>query len=666
MKLVIYAVCLLTLLGSGCAPAPTSMADLTLGAGAIDTLMPTARLTVSAETKTISVSEEPEGTPTPDLRLPPEKWQEWPVVPAVSARAREIYQRGLALGNDPHAFSKIGDCQSVPASFLGIYDTDRYSFALEYQYLQETVDFYAGSFNRQGESVRGGFNTSSVLLPFWANPEVCQPGESPMACENRIYNPAIVFISLEVWFEGRTPDVYEKYLRQIIEYNLEQGTLPILATKADNVEGDYSINATIARLAYEYDLPLWNFWLAVQPLPNHGLDPTDPTGFHLNLDGWNMRSFSALQVLDSVRRALEGLTAGGTAPAPTRSSSGVPVALFTPGPVNSLPFLSVISNPSSALASPSLLFGFSIRDQDRIESAGIFRGSLTGQNWSALAETGLTLLDYSDAGILAAQENNLYLIKELQHTLLTDHLLSATGQPAIFLPDGRVAAILKTESGNRISIFSEGTPQFLSAPNTPQTLYPGRDPDHIYWGAGRCDEMGCPVKEIVSTTLNDSASTVLPLMGQPAFAVDGRLAFMDRDAKGGNQLTLVNGDQTHVIPIYGNRLVHMEWSPDGSALAVSVSLVSDYSGLVLHSRLYFVTWPYGTDLLEDLSDETIESHAWSPDGKSILLIKRKVTDTGYRLNFSVLDAVTQQETPALGFDLVSEEYLLLQPVFWIP
>ncbi len=58
--------------------------------------------------------------------------------------------------------------------------------------------------------------------------------------------------------------------------------MPILATKADNLEGDQAINATIARLAYEYDLPLWNFWLAVQPLPDHGLQPD---GSHLTWAG---------------------------------------------------------------------------------------------------------------------------------------------------------------------------------------------------------------------------------------------------------------------------------------------------------------------------------------------------------------------------------------------
>ena len=58
----------------------------------------------------------------------------------------------------------------------------------------------------------------------------------------------------------------------MIEYVIAHGAIPILSTKADNVEGDHSLNLTTARLAYEYDIPLWNFWLAVQPLPAHGMD----------------------------------------------------------------------------------------------------------------------------------------------------------------------------------------------------------------------------------------------------------------------------------------------------------------------------------------------------------------------------------------------------------
>jgi hypothetical protein len=38
------------------------------------------------------------------------------------------------------------------------------------------------------------------------------------------------------------------------------------------------VNAAIVRIADEFGVPLWNFWLAVQPLPNHGLQED---GFHL-------------------------------------------------------------------------------------------------------------------------------------------------------------------------------------------------------------------------------------------------------------------------------------------------------------------------------------------------------------------------------------------------
>jgi len=44
----------------------------------------------------------------------------------------------------------------------------------------------------------------------------------------RILCLAILLISLEVWWNGRSPDVYEKNMRQIIEYSLSKGILPIL------------------------------------------------------------------------------------------------------------------------------------------------------------------------------------------------------------------------------------------------------------------------------------------------------------------------------------------------------------------------------------------------------------------------------------------------------
>jgi hypothetical protein len=109
-------------------------------------------------------------------------------------------------------------------------------------------------------------------------------------------------------------------MRQILDLVIAQKALPILATKADNLEGDFSINATLARLAYEYDIPLWNFWKAVQPLPyggltadgfhltNDSLHPADPL-FYQRLSepdawnfGWTVRNVTALEAIDSVWR----------------------------------------------------------------------------------------------------------------------------------------------------------------------------------------------------------------------------------------------------------------------------------------------------------------------------------------------------------------------------
>jgi hypothetical protein len=242
-------------------------------------------------------------TPTPDLRLLPAQWQQWPVIPEISHNAIEIYWRGIAAGNDPQRFSKIGDCQSIKEVLLGIYDLpNRYRLREGDDGLQDIIDQFAGSFNRDGMAVKGGFNAATVLSPIWADPELCKAGETPIECEFRVHNPSIVIISLEVWWEGRSPERYEQYMRKIIETAISQGIVPILSTKADNVEGNHNINFTTAKLAYEYDIPLWNFWLAAQSLPHQGIDP-DRDGFHITVAAWNERSYTALKSLEAVWQA---------------------------------------------------------------------------------------------------------------------------------------------------------------------------------------------------------------------------------------------------------------------------------------------------------------------------------------------------------------------------
>lgn len=269
--------------------------------------------TLAAPTATFVLTFEPTlvTTPTVDVRLKPENWREWPVIPNFSMRAVEIYKEGLLMGNDPQHFSKVGDCQSTTGFFLGVFDNPRgvkeYRLGEKYAYLQETIDFFEGSFIRQSRAVKGGSNVAYVLNPLHSDPEDCLEGESPLECEIRLYRPSFAIVRMEKW--GRKPiEDYEKYMRQIIEILIANGVVPILTTKVDNSEGDHSVNFTIAKLAYEYDVPMWNFWAAAYPLPDHGLRLD---GFHLKVGyihfdnvfamqlGWPVCNLTALQSLNA-------------------------------------------------------------------------------------------------------------------------------------------------------------------------------------------------------------------------------------------------------------------------------------------------------------------------------------------------------------------------------
>jgi hypothetical protein len=298
------------------APAPTAAAVEALPA-AVST--PLAEATPAGASPAVAASAgvaptvDPSAgaTPTavPEPRLAAARWQEWPVIPLLSARARQILTEGAAKGANPRAFAKVGDCETLTDWFLVDFDRGaRYYDLGPYVSLQRVIDYYAGSFQRKSAASARGFTAASALSSIWADPKLCQAGETPLACEYRLQKPALAFIMLG------TNDVnhkatFEANLRKILDQSLERGILPVLVTKADNLEGDGSLNLTIARLAYEYDLPLWNYWRAVQALPGGGLQPD---GAHLTyapnrfndpsvlLTAWPLRNLTALQVLEVV------------------------------------------------------------------------------------------------------------------------------------------------------------------------------------------------------------------------------------------------------------------------------------------------------------------------------------------------------------------------------
>ena len=252
-------------------------------------------------------------TPTPmeDTRLTAYYWRNWPVIPTLSAQALQVFKHGQELGNDLHAFSRIGDCQSVPAIFLGIYDTDRYWFDPEDTYLQSTINQFLGSFQRENITAKDGFGISSVLTPLMSDPKLCQPTETPLDCEYRLHKPIIAFIAMGTNWKPNASASFERYLRLVVEFSIEHGVIPVMVTKADNIETNNLLNVSIAQVAYDYDMPLFNAWAAVQRLPNHGLEGDK---IYLTTEAWDIRTFAGLKVLDAIWTSLKSELVPGLSP----------------------------------------------------------------------------------------------------------------------------------------------------------------------------------------------------------------------------------------------------------------------------------------------------------------------------------------------------------------
>jgi hypothetical protein len=243
--------------------------------------------------------------PTVDTRMLTANWREWPVVPEVSERTKEIYRDGMAQGRDPQAFSIIGDCHSAPEVLFARLVDPAFTRPGEYGPYLETIGTYWGSWDREFVTVQNGMSAASVLSPYWNDKEHCEAEETPLACEIRLHNPGVIIISIGTNWLEEDYEPFEAYYRKILDEIIAQGIVPVIATKADPTAPDFPLNLIMARLAYEYEVPLWNFWAAVQDLPDHGLDVDYEEGHHLLHAAWDVKRLTGVQVLDALLQALK-------------------------------------------------------------------------------------------------------------------------------------------------------------------------------------------------------------------------------------------------------------------------------------------------------------------------------------------------------------------------
>lgn len=252
-----------------------------------------------------------------------------PVLPALTDHARAIFERGQARDNprDPRLFSKVGDSMTASPNFLTAFGDGDYDLG-KYADLAAAVDYFAAdaeenAFNRDNYANALGFSTASALDSTWANADMCEPNESPLACEFRLANPAFALIMFGTNDVMVFDDVlFDYFLREVVLATIAADVVPVLYTfpiRPEAPDLSATFNQIILKIAADYDLPVINLVLALEALPNYGVDLEDT--LHLTIPaapgsattfdaasleaGYTVRNLVTLQALDSLARELE-------------------------------------------------------------------------------------------------------------------------------------------------------------------------------------------------------------------------------------------------------------------------------------------------------------------------------------------------------------------------
>ena len=308
------------------AALPTPPITPRVGIGGVPEVIPSPTITpwpTWQNTSTPNPLTSQSGDSTPALTPPqhtPINGVNWESIinlpPDVISHAREIFMAGQAIGRNPHSFSKVGDSTIENPHFLARFDEGSYVLG-PFEYLEPAIANFRGSFGRDSLAVAIGMHSWSANDPMWADPGLCMPNETPVQCEIRVNNPAVLFIRLGTNDVG-TADSFEANIRQIVETAIAAGVIPVIGTKGDRHEGSNENNDILRRLAAEYHIPLWDYDRVAETLPARGLDVdaahmmtffshdyNDPTAYSR---GHAMHNLTALMMLDALWREVLGNT----------------------------------------------------------------------------------------------------------------------------------------------------------------------------------------------------------------------------------------------------------------------------------------------------------------------------------------------------------------------
>lgn len=616
-------------------------------------------------------------TPTLDNRLKPEDWRNWPVIPTLSPAMVKIYQQGTALGNRENAFSKIGDCQIIPDVFLGQFDNPTFILPEDMSDLQETLDRFKGSFGREGYALKGGFVFPTVFSPLRADSSVCDPGETPFECELRVNKPSFVLISMEFRYDGRTAETHERYLRQAVEYALSRGIIPIVATKADNFEGDYSLNLTTAEIAYEYNIPLWNYWRAVQHLPNHGIDwDRDSYGFHVTPAAWWERSETFLRVLNSLTKDIQSSTAIEQPRAATE----------TPRPDDEVsPETAIITSDQEAAAveivedwgSSRLIFDIKRRAFGDSNYLGIFVTDLVTHEIEQISAAGSRLLGVSPdyRYLLASSDKSLFTMQLSSRATqeISSNLFSTSPAAAVWdKTSNDIYYLANSGQGSKLYRYqlTSGTHEPLVDDGPVAILY--ADNGIIVWGEGSCSAFGDCNIEFLHWMDNSGSEVAKKTIGELILLpcqTDEDYVYAVRDENEGLSFHVqsLETSQEAVFWSLNTEYADCSWGPNGKDIAVTLIDRGWYSGELYgyHFQILHTDDNKVSDMsfLKDLTYQL----SWSPDGRYIASTGTIDNDQFYEIDLSILDLENLKATTLNQLkDFQSENFTAIDRLYWLP
>lgn len=248
-----------------------------------------------------------------------------PLSADVIAHAQQVYQAGLAQGNNPNSFILIGDSNNEKPQFLKAFGYGNYDLG-QYTFLQSVVEAYnsTGAFGAHYPSSEHGMTLNMLMDPLFVNPAVCPDAANLLDCAIQTYKPSVAIVYMGTYDTCNTP--FEEYLadfKSAMQLLNDRGVIAIMTTYTVALtDGCWAstpaYTGVIRDMAAAYQMPLIELPDYVKPLPDQGMEPDGwhlsyPSDYHISFAGDQLvygntqRELLTMQMLYMVRRDVMGL-----------------------------------------------------------------------------------------------------------------------------------------------------------------------------------------------------------------------------------------------------------------------------------------------------------------------------------------------------------------------